>query len=54
MRMNAIRRMPMVDRDGALAGIISLDDLVQLLAEEISELSKLISREQAREVEVGQ
>jgi CBS domain-containing protein len=48
MRMNGIRRMPVVDRDGALVGILSIDDLIQLLAEEMSELAKLISKEQPR------
>jgi Mg/Co/Ni transporter MgtE len=38
-----------VDTQGSLVGIISVDDLIQLLAEEMTELSKLISREQARE-----
>jgi CBS domain-containing protein len=49
MRLNGIRRMPVVDRDGRLAGIISLDDLIQLLAEEMGELAKVIAREQAHE-----
>jgi len=52
MRIHGIRRMPVVDRHGGLVGIISLDDLVQLLAEEMSELGKLIEREQAHEVEI--
>ena len=30
MRINGIRRMPVVDRKGGLVGIISLDDLIQL------------------------
>ena len=49
MRMNGIRRMPIVDRDGSLVGIVSLDDLIQLLAEEMGELGKVIAREQAHE-----
>ena len=49
MRINGIRRMPVVDSKGGLVGIISLDDLIQLLAEEMSELAKVIVREQARE-----
>lgn len=49
MRINGIRRMPVVELDGGLVGIISLDDLIQLLAEEMSELAKVIVREQARE-----
>jgi CBS domain-containing protein len=49
MRSHGIRRMPIVDAQGSLVGIVSVDDLVQLLAEEMSELGKLITREQARE-----
>lgn len=49
MRINGIRRMPVVELTGGLVGIISLDDLIQLLAEEMSELAKVIVREQARE-----
>src|SRR5271166_1615347 len=49
MRINGIRRLPVVDRKGGLVGIISLDDLIQLLAEEMSELAKVIVREQAHE-----
>lgn len=49
MRLSGIRRVPVVDRDGGLVGIISLDDLTQLLAEEMGELAKVISREQAHE-----
>ena len=49
MRENGIRRMPVVDRGGALIGIVALDDLIQLLADEMSELAKLISKERAHE-----
>ncbi len=49
MRINGIRRMPVVDRKGGLVGIISLDDLIQLLAGEMMEVAKAIVREQARE-----
>ena len=53
MRMNGIRRMPVVDPQGGLVGIISLDDLIQLLAEEMGELATLIAREQMCEAEIG-
>jgi CBS domain-containing protein len=49
MRSNGVRRMPIVDDQGGLVGIVSIDDLFQMLSEEMGELSKLISREQARE-----
>lgn len=49
MRDHGIRRLPIVDRDGALVGLVSLDDLLELLAEELGELARLIAREQARE-----
>jgi len=51
MRAHGVRRMPVVDQQGALARIISVDDLTELLAEELGQLSKLISKEQAHEVQ---
>ncbi|HRH81481.1 MAG TPA: CBS domain-containing protein [Thiobacillaceae bacterium] len=52
MRVKAVRRMPVVDRDGWLLGIVTLDDLMELLAEEMGELARLISRERHREAEL--
>lgn len=49
MRLKGVRRMPIVDAHGGLVGIVSVDDLIELLAEEMNELAKLISREQVRE-----
>jgi len=50
MRAAGVRRIPVVDSRGVLIGIVSTDDLIQLLAEEMMDLAKLISREQRREV----
>jgi Mg/Co/Ni transporter MgtE len=38
-----------VDRDGALTGIISADDMIQLISEEMRELAKTIVVEQRHE-----
>jgi CBS domain-containing protein len=49
MRDKGVRRMPVVDTAGGLLGILTLDDLLSLLAEEMTELVKLVSRERQRE-----
>ncbi len=49
MRAQGVRRMPVVDAEGGLVGIVTADDFLDLLAEEISALAQLVTREQARE-----
>lgn len=49
MREHGFRRMPVVNELGELAGIVSMDDFLGLLAEEMTELARLIAREQGRE-----
>ncbi len=50
MREHGFRRMPVVDQQGHLIGIVTLDDYLALLAEELNELAKLVAREQNLEL----
>jgi CBS domain-containing protein len=49
MRAHGIRRIPVVNQEGGLEGIVSADDILDLLAEEMAELAKVAPREQASE-----
>lgn len=45
MRAHAVRRAPVVGGDGALVGLISIDDLLDVLAEQLSSIAHLIARQ---------
>ena len=49
MRFRSIRRVPVVNAVGGLTGIVSADDLLEFLAEEMAELSRISSHQQAHE-----
>lgn len=49
MRSKGIRRLPVVDDDGGLVGIVTLDDLLVLLANELGALARLVERERKNE-----
>lgn len=49
MRANGVRRLLVVNQRGGLAGILALDDLLELLAEELLPLSKLMRQEHKKE-----
>ncbi len=51
MRSLGVRRMPVVNEDGGLEGILTLDDALELLAEGMNGLVRLIGREVRRESE---
>jgi len=51
MRARGIRRLPVIDDDNELAGILSVDDLIDLFSEQLADLARLIAREQTREQE---
>ena len=49
MRLRGIRRVPVVDAAGKLSGVVCADDLLEFLAEEMGELSRISSWQQAHE-----
>jgi CBS domain-containing protein len=51
MRSKAVRRLPVVDEQGALVGILTLDDLLQLLSEELAAIARLITSQQQKETQ---
>ena len=49
MRDQGVRRLPVVDHGGHLVGLLAADDLLDLLAGEISDLAIMVSRGVTRE-----
>jgi CBS domain-containing protein len=49
MSTKGVRRLPVVDGNDSLLGIVTLDDLLLLLSKEFGTLSKLVMREQKNE-----
>ncbi|MFO1462773.1 MAG: CBS domain-containing protein [bacterium] len=49
MRSKGVRRMPIVDRRGALVGLLALDDVLEFLSQEIRELAQVGARGQEKE-----
>jgi len=49
MRERGVRRLPVVNGRGGLVGILTMDDVLELLAEQASHLVTLVSNEEKRE-----
>ncbi len=49
MRFKGVRRMPVVNAEGRLVGIVTIDDLLAVLAEELTDIARIVSREQTHE-----
>lgn len=50
MRSLGVRRMPVVNDRGVLAGILTMDDAVELISEALSDMAQLVRREISEEV----
>lgn len=50
MRTKGVRRLPIVDALGTLVGIVTADDLLALLSDELTSLTTMVAREQRREL----
>lgn len=49
MRLRGIRRVPVLNPNGGLAGIVSADDMLGFLAEEMGELARIAPHQQSQE-----
>ena len=49
MRFKGVRRVPIVDAQGGLTGIVTLDDLLNLIGGELTLLGRVMSRERFQE-----
>jgi CBS domain-containing protein len=45
MRSGAFRRLPIVNQQGKLAGIVTLDDILLALAEQLKQIGQLVEQE---------
>jgi CBS domain-containing protein len=52
MRRKGVRRVPVVTNDGVLEGIISMDDILEVVAEELQMIVQAMARERSKEVKV--
>ena len=49
MREHGVRRVPVLTHSGALAGILTIDDVLDIVAEQLADIVHAVERERARE-----
>jgi CBS domain-containing protein len=52
MRAHGVRRLPVVNARGGLEGILSVNDFLELISEELLALAQVATRQQQREKEI--
>ncbi len=52
MRARGVRRVPVINTEGEIVGVLSVDDVISLLASELNDIDSLILHEQEREREL--
>ena len=49
MQSHGVRRMPVVDREGGLVGVVTFDDVLRHLAGQLADLSRALTHERQHE-----
>lgn len=49
MKQKGVRRLPVVNDQGGLVGILTLDDMIEIMAELLDDLAAVVKKEQKRE-----
>ena len=49
MRVHGVRRLPVLDADGGLVGLVTSDDVIEFLAEQLSDLALISTSQRRRE-----
>jgi len=53
MRQKSVRRVPIVDKEGFLIGIISIDDILNFMVGELKEMTDIMKKEPERIETIG-
>lgn len=54
MREHGVRRIPVLNHSGALAGILTIDDVLEVISGQLGEFVRAIDRERVRETRARQ
>lgn len=52
MRQKGVRRVPVVTNDGILEGIVSMDDILEVVSEELQMIVQAMAKERSKETKV--